>query len=316
MTISVLVPSYRRTSDLARCLGALRVQTHAAHEVLVVLRDTDSVSQELVRDLAAEWGALRKVDVTRGGVVAAMNAGLSMATGTLLALTDDDAEPAPDWLERLRDAIREAPDVAGAGGRDEQAGVTNSRDDVGRLQWFGRLVGNHHIGTGPARFVDVLKGVNCAFRTSLVREIGFDERLRGAGAQVHWELALCLRLRAAGWRLVYDPAICVTHHVSARHDADQLHRGRFDEAPLADAVHNETLILTELLPPTRRLAYRMWSALVGTAVEPGLLQLPRVMRRDGVRGGLRRWRATRAGRRSGRAAAGTLRQGDWRDSLR
>jgi len=29
---------------------------------------------------------------------------------------------------------------------------------VGKLQWFGRLIGNHHIGSGEGREVDAL---NC-----------------------------------------------------------------------------------------------------------------------------------------------------------
>jgi hypothetical protein len=283
--------------------------------VIVALREDDADSRALVAELASLWPALRAVLVSRAGVVAAMNAALAVADGDVITLTDDDAEPLPDWLERIVARFEADPRVAGVGGRDEQANATGIETNVGRLQWFGRIVGNHHIGVGPARDVDVLKGVCCAFRLPPVRAVGFDERLRGQGAQVHWELALCLALRRAGWRLVYDPAIRVRHHVAMRHDADQLHRGRFAVAPHEDAVFNETLVLAEHLTPMRRASFALWAKMVGTAAEPGLAQLPRVIAREG-RVALQRWSATQRARRAGfdearrsRAAVVTLGRG-------
>lgn len=307
MDVTVIVPTYRRPLDLARCLAALRVQRHAPAAVLVTLRDDDEEGRALTAELASSWDALRPVRVERTGVVAAMNAALRESTGDLVALTDDDAEPQADWLERIVRAFAEHSDVAGVGGRDDQAGVTGAEAVVGRLQWFGRAIGNHHVGVGPAREVDILKGVNCAFRLSVVRAIAFDERLRGKGAQVHWELALCLAIRRAGWRLLYDPAIRVRHHIGVRHDADQLHRGRFDVAPHEDAVFNETLALAEHFRGIRRVVLIAWTTLVGTAESPGLVQLPRVLMREG-RVAVKRWRATQRARRAGFREAGKNRE--------
>jgi GT2 family glycosyltransferase len=297
MRVTVAVPTYKRTLDLTRCLAALRVQRRAPDSVLVTLRDDDISTSELLDQLFASWPELRAVPVHRPGVVAAMNAALDVATGDILALTDDDAEPADDWLEQMLGVFERQPGVVGVGGRDDQPNVTGEKPDVGRLQWFGRVIGNHHLGAGPARDVDVLKGVNCAFRLEPLRAIRFDERLRGSGAQVHWELSLCLALRRAGWRLVYDPAIRVRHLVGQRHDDDQLHRGRFAVAPHENAVFNETLVLAEHLSPLRRLVFRLWYVLVGTAQSPGLLQLPRVFVAEGRVAWLR-WASTQRARRA------------------
>lgn len=307
MKVTAVVPSYRRHRDLDRCLAALRQQRRAPDAVIVALRADDAESHALVFERAASWTALRPVLVSRPGVVAAMNAALAAADGDIIALTDDDAEPNPDWLERIVTRFESERDVGGVGGRDEQADASGAKPDVGRLQWFGRTIGNHHLGVGPARDVDVLKGANCAFRLPLVRAVGFDERLRGEGAQVHWELALCLAVRRAGWRLVYDPAIGVRHHVGVRHDADQLHRGRFDVAPHEDAVFNETLVIAEHVSPARRACFALWAAMVGTAAEPGLVQLPRVVAREGSVA-FKRWRATQRARRAGFEEARRLRE--------
>jgi GT2 family glycosyltransferase len=238
-------------------------------------------------------------------VIAAMNAALAHARGDIIALTDDDAEPRPDWLERLNDCFV-IPFVGAAGGRDWQPKERGDRTDVGRVQWFGRVIGNHHLGAGPARPVDVLKGVNLAIRAPLLKALGFDTRLRGAGAQMFWEMALCLPLRRAGWTLIYDPAIAVEHHIAERHDADQRHRdgGAFAAGAQVDAVHNETLVLLEHLTGLRRTAYLLWSVVIGTRIEPGLLQVPRLLfRAQGsvfrvfvatLQGRLAGWRAWRA----------------------
>lgn len=275
-TVSVMVPSWRRPADLARCLRAVAAQRVSPFEVVVGARADDAATADVV---AAE--AVRRsypvilATTPEPGVVAAMTAALAHVRGDIVALTDDDAEPRPDWIERL-DACFANPCVAAAGGRDWQPTERSDRTDVGRVQWFGRIVGHHHLGSGPARPVDVLKGANLAMRTSLVRAIGFDTRLRGHGAQMFWELALCLPLRRAGWTLVYDPAIAVDHHIAPRHDADQRHRGVFAAEPQTDAVHNETLALLEYFGAGGRVAFMLWALLLGTRNEPGLLQAPRL----------------------------------------
>ncbi len=299
-TISVLVPSWRRPDALERCLRAVAAQSLAPFEIIVGVRDGDDATIGCLDRLRGSLGVpLRSAATGEAGVIAAMNAALALCTGEIVALTDDDTEPHPDWLARIAAALGD-PRVGGVGGRDWQPLERGDRTDVGRVQWFGRTVGNHHLGAGPARNVDVLKGANAAFRRELLAATGFDTRLAGAGAQMFWELALCLPLRRAGWRLIYDPAIAVEHHIAVRHDDDQRHRGIFSAAPQSDAVHNETLALLEHLRGARRVAFLLWAVLAGTRIEPGLVQLPR-LRLTGDGQAFARWRATMDGRRRGYA---------------
>jgi len=328
-TISVLVPTYKRVESLHRCLKALSEQQRACHEVLVVVRDADAETgaylagkgpeQKMQQDsgeitvqrLAPPPNlSLRQIPVSGKGVVAAMNAGLAAAKGEIVALTDDDAAPHWDWLERIHGAFAQDPKIGGVGGRDyvyfgeRLDGAGYETDNVGRLLWFGLVIANHHLGKGEARDVALLKGVNCAYRTAAIKPLGFDTRLRGEGAQVHWELMLGLNLLHRGWRLVYDPAIAVDHFPSIRHDKDQ--RGVFQADTHYDIVYNETLALSENLTGMHRLAFLTWAALVGTRFAPGLLQYGRLKllaapeaRNDASA----RFRATWAGRRAGKAAA-------------
>jgi GT2 family glycosyltransferase len=295
--VSVIVPSWRRVASLERCLRAIAAQSRLPDEVVVGVRADDAETIHAVVSLARSFPvALRPAATAEPGVVAAMNAALGecRADGGIIALTDDDTEPRADWLERLV-ACFDDPAVGGAGGRDWQPFERGDRAVVGTVQWFGRTIGNHHLGSGVARDVDVLKGANCAYRAPLQRAVGFDTRLAGYGAQLFWELALCLPIRGAGWRLVYDPAIAVEHHVEPRSAGDQLHRGVFASGPLGDATHNETLVLLENLRGGARAAFIAWALFAGTHHEPGLAQLPRLLL-GGDRHAFARWRATLDGR--------------------
>ena len=100
MLVSVLVPSYRRPADLERCLAAISAQHRAADQVLVVARVGDQETFSVVQKWR-ERLPLDVVEITVPGVVQAMAAGLARCECDVLAITDDDAAPRPDWLERI-----------------------------------------------------------------------------------------------------------------------------------------------------------------------------------------------------------------------
>ena len=300
--VSVLVPSYRRADALQRCLAALGAQSRPADEVVVGVRTGDDATVAVVDAARAAGLPVRVAPTATAGVIAALQAALDASTGDLIALTDDDARAHPDWIAGLLAHFASAADIGGVGGRDWQPTERGNAPRVGIAQWFGRVIGNHHLGHGPARDVDVLKGVNCAFRAPLLRAVGFDARLRGAGAQMYWELGVCLPLRRAGWRLVYDPQVAVDHDIIPRHDADTVHRGVFTPAPLRDLVHNETVELLEARGRPWRALFLAWALLVGTIEGPGVAQcVRRLLRGDAT--AVRAWRAALRGRLAGAATA-------------
>ena len=297
LTISVVIPSYRRPKDLARCLDALKKQKRPADQVLVTVRDTDTETWTFLESFNPQLLPLSiiKVSVAVPGVVAAMNAGMDAACGEIVAFTDDDATAHTDWLERIEAHFLSDSNIGGVGGRDwvyHGAELEKGeREVVGQVQWFGRVIGEHHLGVGEAREVDVLKGVNMSFRRSAVAQMHFDRRMRGTGAQVHFELAFSLALKRAGWKLIYDPKVAVNHYPAQRFDEDQ--RNRFNDIALLNAIHNETLVLLEHLPPTRRAVFLLWAVLVGTRESLGLVQYLRFLPGEGLLAGqklLASWR--------------------------
>jgi GT2 family glycosyltransferase len=266
--VTVVVPTYRRPDRLVKCLAGLQSQTCNPSTVIVVKRDGD----ELTESRLAGTLPLNPfvVSVEQGGQMAAMAGGLAASRTPLVAFTDDDAVPRPDWIERLIEPFSNS-EIGAVGGRDvvmaDDLASTQclaSEELVGIVTPWGRLIGNHHIGVGPARYVDVLKGVNCMYRRIAV---AIPRNLRGSGAQVHNEVAIGLRAKSNRWKLLYDPKIIVDHYPGQRFDVDA--RSGPAKVATCDAAYNLTLSIGSqgFAPALRRVVY---SLLIGDGALPGL----------------------------------------------
>jgi GT2 family glycosyltransferase len=264
VTVSVIVPSYRRPERLVQCLEAVRRSELPPLEIIVVLRVEDTASIAAVND---RFPSVELVLVAERGGLAAMTAGARRARGDVLVFFDDDAVPRPDWLPRIAAHLGE-DDVGGAGGRDivTDPDVLPRTTVAGRFMRSGRLIGNHHTITGPPRDVDVLKGANMAFKREA---FALPTHLLGDGAQVHFEVAACLWARRRGWRLILDPAAEVLHIPGTRFDSDIRFR------PSLRAVYHMAfnftwcLLSTRPKPPLRAFVYGI---LVGYRGGPGIVR--------------------------------------------
>ncbi len=264
--VTVVVPTYRRPDQLVKCLAGLQFQTYKSSTVIVVKRDSDELTESRLA------GSLplhpKVVSVEQGGQMAAMAAGLAASRTPLVAFTDDDAIPRADWLERLIKPFSNS-EIGAVGGRDvvvadDLESTESLTEIVGIVTPWGRLIGNHHIGLGPARYVDVLKGVNCMYRRTA---IAIPSNLRGSGAQVHNEVAIGLRAKSNGWKLLYDPQIIVDHYPGKRFDVDA--RSERAKAATFDVAYNLTLSVGSqgFVPAVRRVIYGL---LIGDRSLPGL----------------------------------------------
>jgi GT2 family glycosyltransferase len=281
--ITVAIPSYRRPDDLRRALEALTKQSRRADEVIVVAREDDAPNHEVAQEFYSTL-PLKLELVERPGMVEAVNRALDTAIGDVIALTDDDAAPHTDWIEKIARIFEDESDLAGLGGKDCIFQNGRSLSDsaaqiVGKVRWYGRVFGYHHQGTGTRRDVDCLKGVNMSFRRTALGKLRMDERLRGTGAQCHCDLKLCLALRAQGKRLAYDPSILVDHFPAPRFDEDQ--RDVFNALAHENQIYNMTLALLEYLRPAGRIILLSYALSIGIengycGLLKGLLYCPKI----------------------------------------
>ena len=288
LTHGVLICSYKRPDDLLSCLAALARQGRRPDDVIVVARESDAATLNALRTRPADDLPLRIVTVTAPGKVFAQNAGLDACRTDILTITDDDTAGSLDWLERVFGHFAADPALGGLGGRDRCHDGERFDDGqhsvVGRLQWFGRTIGNHHLGFGSPREVDWLKGANMSYRAEAFAGLRFDYRLRGQGAQPADDLGFSLAVRRAGWKLVYDPAAQVEHYAARRDEPRHYVAAPLlaDPAGYFDYSYNYVVALWANLPPLRRAAHAVWSLLVGMRVLPGLAQAVRLSPSEGL----------------------------------
>lgn len=299
MKVTVIVPTYRRPDDLARCLSALLCQAHTPYQIVVVARADDAATHACLADhVTPRVLNVVVAIVAEPGQVAALNRGLDAATGDVIAITDDDAAPRSDWVERIAAAFEADPELGALGGRDwvHEGGrvLDGEREMVGKVRRSGRIIGNHHLGVGDAREVDLLKGANMSYRRAAIGDLRFDKRLRGTGAQTHNDMAFSMSVKRAGWKLVYDPLVAVDHYPAERAGEDPRNAQTF--ASMRNAAFNLHLILRGHLSPLHREAAWWWYALIGTRVYPGLLHAGLGALQEGSRTAvIARWRAVRNG---------------------
>lgn len=282
LRVSLVIPTYRRPRELARCLAGVARLAPGPCEVIVARHASDDETRAVVATCEVP---ARDVVVTERGAVVQMLAGARHATGDVVAFTDDDAVPRPDWLAWLLWPYTD-PSVGGVGGRDVvhrpdgEVVAAAPRARVGEVSRWGRVLGHHHVGAGAPRAVSMLKGVNCSYRRDILElPLG----LRGVGAPVGHELATGLRVLARGYRLVYEPEALVDHYPGRRFDDDD--RAGPSATAAVNATYNETLAVGSVRPDLRhrRLAYMI---VAGDRRSPGVVRslMARARGEVGVKG--------------------------------
>ncbi len=274
MKSSVLIPTYLRGPALLDCLEAVVAGNRLPEQIVIVLRDTDTESHEIIAGWLAESPHAQLfeiVKVSERGQIAAINRGLEIVSGDVVFFTDDDARPRRDWLQRLA-AYYDDPQVGGAGGRDvvhhgEEISQCHARV-IGEVTWYGRVVSNHHCDSdGGVRFVQHIKGVNMSFRRELIKP--FDTGIWGPHFN---DTDQSLTVRSAGYRIVYDPDTAVDHYPLQRPDSPA-DRNLTDPRQVYLDAHDHCYLLLKHRPKWQAVLWLPYLTLVGSKQVPGLLMV-------------------------------------------
>ena len=212
---SVIVPVYNDAERLARCLGALEAQTYprSAFEIIVV----DNGSTDDLAQVVRRFPDVRLLSEPIPGSYAARNRGLAAASGAVIAFTDSDCVPDPDWLMNGITALlgdRECGLVAGG------IHVTFASPEHPTLSELYDSI----FDFDQERFV-ARSGFGCTANVlthaRVLRQVGlFDGAMRSVG-----DRDLGNRIAAAGYRLVFaEPA--VISHPGRRRPSDLLRKRR------------------------------------------------------------------------------------------
>lgn len=182
LSVSVVIAAYNEEKYLKNVLLALKRQTYKDFELIVV----DNNSNDQTSSIAKSMGAKVFLEKSQGYVFAVQK-GLHEAKGDILAVTDSDTSPEPDWLEKIVAAFNDEKVVAVTGSvRYKDAGPLGNfltYPFYSLFLWINFLVGKPHLtGTSLAmRRSTYLKagGLDTRYRISADVEIGL--RLKSFG---------------------------------------------------------------------------------------------------------------------------------------
>ncbi len=208
--LSVLVPTAGRPGPLERCLSALEREVRESPvgaEVLTVHAPGDGPSMEMVR---RRFPGVPVLEAPGRNLSLQRNLGAREAGGEILAYIDDDAWPAPGWLEALAGPFSD-PETAGVSGPVLSPGGSLQFGPMAVTNWGRQFPLPSPAGRPPGAH-PLLAGGNLALRKKdLFQAGGFDENL-----PYHLDDAdLCLRLSRLGKRLLYEEKAKVFHEPAA-----------------------------------------------------------------------------------------------------
>jgi GT2 family glycosyltransferase len=228
--VTVVIPTYDRETRLAFALEALAEQTLPKERFEVIVVRAPGGANGLLTEAPPDL-EVRFLHSEVAGPAAQRNVGWRAARGRLIAFTDDDCRPAPDWLEGLL--------AADAGEEVILQGKTIPDPD------------EQHLFLGFARTMEIERfdpwapTCNIAYPRALLERVdGFDESFADAWGE---DTDLALRAIDAGGEQRFVEDAVVRHAVLPR---------RLGRA-LGDAVRRSDIHVVVARHPQQRAALDM-----------------------------------------------------------
>ncbi|MBT9314741.1 glycosyltransferase [Leptothoe spongobia] len=254
--VSIIIPVYNDSDFLKVCLPALSKQTYAKdrYEIIVV----DNNSEEDISKVTNQFEQVTLAHESTPGSYIARNKGLSIAKGDIIAFTDADCIPQPNWLEKGVSTLTQRPNIGLVAGRIElfyrdpkQPKSFELYDSLTMGFPQEDFVKDSHFGATANLFT---------FRSVIDKVGGFDENLKSAGDR-QWGK----RVYDNGYEQVYDDDVCIRHPAryswaDVKKRAIRITGGRYDLAKRSwtsrwDAVKD----LVDYLRPPFRSFFRIWA---------------------------------------------------------
>ncbi|MBS1054220.1 glycosyltransferase family 2 protein [Gluconobacter kondonii] len=254
-SVTIIIPYKDEIPTTARCLDAIQKYTRYPN-YKVILVNNWSITKE-AEDFAKRVDEIPNVEIltvkepfnySRINNLAAKNE----TSDFFLFLNNDVFVEQENWLEILVNEALADPQVAIVGGKFVYPNQTVQH--AGVLLGIGDVAGHAHVGiprneggyAGRAYFPQEISAVTAA--GMLIRRPAFE--LVGGFDEEHLKVAfndidLCLKVRDAGYKIIWTPDFCAEHHES-------LSRGSDDRPSTERRFFHETQFMIEKWGKTLR----------------------------------------------------------------
>jgi len=226
MQLDVVIPTYNRSTLLRKALGSLlnaRIPPGLDVKIIAVDNNSTDDTKAVITELGVSY-----VFEKRQGRSPALNAGIAVATGDLVAFIDDDEEVDASWYETILAAFTEH-DVDFIGGPY----VPRFEGDV--PEWLpkshtavvGIVDGGDKVVPFDSSYPGILMGGNAVFKRQTLERVGpYSTALGRSGTRLLSceDEDMYQRLMAADARGLYLPQLIVYHFIPRERLTKRYHR--------------------------------------------------------------------------------------------
>ena len=194
MTITVMVPTHNRPDSLRRTMESIFTQTHPPDEIILVNDGQDEVPDDVFQKASSAKIPLIYKPRTNPSVAESRNLGMSLSTGDIMLMMEDDVDLPPDFIESLLKIYRHDTKgvIAGIGPLliEPDRGTMRAKvwetisSALGGGRWVPRVCAARYVAL-PQKLRSYLKPVGklpaggLALRSEVIKKFAFDENLTG-----------------------------------------------------------------------------------------------------------------------------------------
>ncbi len=209
LKISVIIPIYNGEIDLPALIDCLYKQTYNSQKVEYLLVDnnssdcTEAILETAVQEAGSKGINLYHLSEKRiQSSYAARNLGIRQAKGDILAFTDADCRPQPDWLEKLVQPFVDSEVGIVVGEIVALTGNTLLEKYGDRYQ----VMSQKYLVEHP--FCPYGQTANLAIRKQAFVDVGLFRPYLTTGGDAD----ICWRIQREGnWKLAYAPKAIILH---------------------------------------------------------------------------------------------------------
>jgi mycofactocin system glycosyltransferase len=200
-TVSVVVTVRNEADHIGACLDALEELVYPEYEVLVVDDSSTDGTRSIIKSHPCQPRLIELGEPDSPiGIGAARNEGVAAANNEVVALTDADCRPRPDWLAELVPVLGVSDVVGGRVRPATETGASAYEAVNSSLDMGSRAARIRRDGRTP-----YLPTANLLTRTTVAETVGFPNR------NVAEDVKFCWTALEQGYDVVYEPEGVVDH---------------------------------------------------------------------------------------------------------